>query len=70
MNWVYFNAAVNNGPANAQKFYSQSNGNYEGFITIQRQFYENIVKNKPSQSIFLKGWLNRLNSLENAIKTL
>jgi hypothetical protein len=70
MNWVYFNAAVNNGPGNAQKFYSQSNGNYEDFISIQRKFYENIVKNKPSQSIFLKGWMNRLNSLENAIKTL
>jgi hypothetical protein len=70
MNWVYFNAAVNNGPANAQKFYSHSNGNYEEFISVQRKFYENIVKNNPSQSIFLKGWLNRLNSLESAIKTL
>jgi len=67
MNWVYFNAAVNNGPGNAQKFYSKSNGDYNTFIDVQRQFYNDIVKNNPSQSIFLKGWLNRLNNLSACI---
>jgi hypothetical protein len=63
MNWVYFNAAVNNGPGNAEKFYSKSHGNYNTFIEIQKKFYNDLVKNNPSQNIFLKGWLNRLNSL-------
>lgn len=63
MNWVYFNAAVNNGPGNSQKFYSKSNGDYKTFIEVQKTFYNDIVKNNPSQNIFLKGWLNRLNSL-------
>jgi len=67
MNWVYFNAAVNNGPGNAQKFYSKSNDDYNTFIDVQRQFYNDIVKNNPSQSIFLKGWLNRLNNLNLCI---
>jgi hypothetical protein len=38
MNWVYFNAAVNNGPGNAQKFYSKSNGDYNTFIEVQKNF--------------------------------
>jgi hypothetical protein len=67
MNWVYFNAAVNNGPGNAQKFFSYSNDDYKEFINIQRKFYNDIVNKNPSQSIFLKGWLNRINSLEKCI---
>ena len=28
----------------------------------RRKFFEDIVKNNPSQKIFLKGWLNRLDT--------
>lgn len=67
MNWVYFNSAVNNGSGNAKKFYEKSNGDYKMFINFQEQFYNDIVKNNPSQNIFLKGWLNRLNNLNLCI---
>lgn len=67
MNWVYFNAAVNNGPGNAQKFYQKSGLDYEKFIEVQKKFYNDIVVNNPSQRIFLKGWLNRLDNLELCI---
>ena len=30
----------------------------------RKQFYESIVKNNPSQKVFLKGWMNRLNSFK------
>lgn len=30
----------------------------------RKKFYENIVKNNPSQQRFLKGWMNRLNSFK------
>ena len=30
----------------------------------RKEFYEKIVKNNPSQSKWLKGWINRLNDLK------
>lgn len=30
----------------------------------RRDYYDAIVKNKPSQKVFLKGWHNRANALE------
>lgn len=33
------------------------------YCDIREAFYEQIMQKKPSQSVFLKGWMNRLNSL-------
>jgi lysozyme family protein len=30
---------------------------------LRKKYYENVVKKDPSQQIFLKGWLNRLEDL-------
>lgn len=30
---------------------------------VRRKYYESIVKNNPSQQVFIKGWLNRLEDL-------
>ncbi len=37
---------------------------YNKVWEARKQFYYNIVKNNPSQSKWLKGWLNRLNDLK------
>lgn len=36
-------------------------GLFQDIKQSREQFYWNIVKNKPSQNKFIKGWLNRLN---------
>lgn len=37
---------------------------YNKVWQARKEFYEKIVKNNPSQSKWLKGWLNRLNDLK------
>lgn len=36
---------------------------FDAIKSARIQFIENIVKNKPSQGKFLKGWMNRINAL-------
>lgn len=37
---------------------------YNKVWQARKEFYENIVKNNPSQIKWLKGWMNRLNDLK------
>ena len=47
--------------------YINSNNQEEVFNKIwnrRKSFYESLVKNNPSQKVFLKGWMNRLNTFK------
>lgn len=49
-------AAINSYPSQEELFYKLWNR--------RKKHYEDIVKRNPSQKIFLKGWMNRLNSFK------
>lgn len=37
------------------------------YLGIRAQFYKNIASRNPAQNAFLKGWLNRIERVKNAI---
>lgn len=39
----------------------------ENYLTKRKEFYRKIVDNDPSQSVFLKGWYNRITKLEQLV---
>lgn len=63
MDWIYFNACVNCGKERADKLMVSSNGTAYGFLSAQRSFYIDLANTRPTSKKYLRGWLNRLNSL-------
>jgi len=41
---------------------------FEKLWQMRKAWFEAIVKANPSQKVFLKGWLNRLNDIKNVFK--
>ena len=37
---------------------------FNKILNRRKQFYESLVKNNPSQRVFLTGWMNRLNTFK------
>ena len=60
---VRLDCFVNHSPKTAEKLLDQTT---DPHIVLRRrkQFYGELVNKNPSQSVFLKGWLNRANDLD------
>lgn len=62
-----FDLAVNSGVSRAKKYHSIAKGDVDKLIAMRRDFYNRIVKNDPTQKVFLKGWMNRINEVEEYV---
>jgi hypothetical protein len=60
---VYFNCAVNMGLSRAKEFDIASKGDPKTFLALQEAKYRSIAANNSNLKGFLKGWLNRTESL-------
>ena len=61
-----FYAAVRCGVNRAKDWYEKADG-VKDIIGLNQQFYVQRVERNPSQKVFLKGWLNRLNDLRKYV---
>jgi hypothetical protein len=60
--------AVNMGVGTARRFWQDGNGDMFRMFALREQRYRDIIKDRPSSVIFLKGWLNRLTELRNFVQ--
>ncbi|MCR5261205.1 MAG: hypothetical protein K6C94_05145 [Candidatus Gastranaerophilales bacterium] len=62
--YILFDTAVQNGALSAKQMFKRADENFYKLIEIRKQHYYNQVHKDYSQRKFLKGWLNRLNKIE------
>lgn len=65
-----FDAAVNAGPARAARWLRLCNRDYKQFNQLRLNYYNNLVKVHAKLARYLKGWTNRVNSLNLYLTTI
>lgn len=65
---VMFDTAINSGVSTAKRLYKKAGGDVNKFLDLREEFVEKIVKNDSSQSKFLQGWKNRIQSLRDEVQ--
>lgn len=64
---LHFDAAVNHGLKRAGIFLADSKGDPKAYLDLRERFYYDLVARKPSMTVFLKGWLNRVAGLRKVL---
>ena len=64
---MYFDSAVNHGPYYAKKYYKLSNGDFDKFMELRKEHYDNMANKSETQRKNHKGWMNRLNNLKKFV---
>ena len=60
-----FDMAVTSSPAETKRVFKQSNENFYEMLHNRQKYFDDIVKQNPSQMKWHEGWTNRLKNLEN-----
>ena len=68
LSMVHFDTAVNCGVHKALHILRDSGGDVMDYLLLRIIHYVEIVKAKPKQSVFLKGWINRVLDLYREVK--
>jgi lysozyme family protein len=63
----HFDAAVNHGPNQAIGFLAESKGSPEMYLKCREDFYRRLVLKRPTMSVFLRGWLKRVERLRRLL---
>lgn len=61
---VHFDTRVNMGSQKAAGLLCASAGAVDSYLKKRRAYYMTIVRIRPQLTVFLRGWLNRLDALE------
>lgn len=64
---VLFDSAVNHGLGRVKSWLKTFDGDWNQFIQKRWAFYQQIVRNDPTQKRFLHGWQNRLAKLKRFV---
>ena len=65
-----FDTAVNVGVSRALKWVGMAEGNWRTLLRIRRLYYHGLADRSPTMRRYLRGWLNRVESLEGYIDGL
>jgi len=64
---VFFNCCVNAGRGRADKIMRVAGQDAERFLDEQDDFYRRLAAQRPKSKKYLKGWLNRTESLRQKL---
>lgn len=64
---VALDTAINMGVGRAKQYLAQTK-DWQQFIQLRKNYYTNLVKQKPALGKFLNGWMNRVNDLQKFIQ--
>ena len=57
--------AINLGVSKAKQLLQRCEGSFKHFCDLRRNYYLDLCVSKPSMKKYLKGWLKRVDDLEN-----
>jgi hypothetical protein len=65
--YLYFDTSVIMGENDANRFLKQSGGDVNKFIELRKKYHSDRVIQRPDQSKFFKGWMNRMSDMESMV---